>query len=80
VLALVLGDLAENALRQSLIMSQGSLMILFERPISGVISAVAVFFFALPVLQPYLRRARKSEIAAAAAHDAANRRRPVARR
>ena len=53
VLALVLGDLAENALRQSLIMSQGSLLILFERPISGVISAVALVFFALPVLQPY---------------------------
>ena len=50
VLALVLGDLAENALRQSLIMSQGSLLILFERPISGVISAVALFFFALPLL------------------------------
>ena len=41
VLALVLGDLAENALRQSLIMSQGSLLILFQRPISGLISAVA---------------------------------------
>ena len=30
VLALVLGDLAENALRQSLIMSQGSLLIFFD--------------------------------------------------
>ena len=69
VLALVLGDLAENALRQSLIMSQGSPLILFERPISGVISAVAVFFFALPVLQAYLRRARKPEIAAVPSHD-----------
>src|SRR5262249_52865754 len=56
--ALVLGDLAENALRQSLIMSQGSLAILFTRPISGVISAVALFFFALPVLTPYWRRLR----------------------
>src|SRR6266705_1074034 len=36
VLALVLGDFAESALRQSLIMSQGSLLILFQRPISGV--------------------------------------------
>jgi putative tricarboxylic transport membrane protein len=58
VLALVLGDLAENALRQSLIMSQGSLLILFTRPISGVISAVAIFFFALPVITPYWRRLR----------------------
>ncbi len=56
VLALVLGDLAENALRQSLIMSQGSLLILFTRPIAGAITAVAVFFFALPLLVPYWRR------------------------
>jgi putative tricarboxylic transport membrane protein len=60
VLALVLGDLAENALRQSLIMSQGSLAILFTRPISGVISAVAIFFFALPIITPYWRRWRPS--------------------
>ncbi len=58
VLALVLGDLAENALRQSLIMSQGSLLIFFTRPISGVISAVALFFFALPLITPYWRRLR----------------------
>ena len=58
VLALVLGDLAENALRQSLIMSQGSPLILFTRPISGAITAVAIFFFALPLLVPYWRRWR----------------------
>jgi putative tricarboxylic transport membrane protein len=58
VLALVLGDLAESALRQSLIMSQGSLWILFTRPISGAITAVALFFFALPLLTPYWRRLR----------------------
>src|SRR6266705_293441 len=58
VLALVLGDLAENALRQSLIMSQGSLLIFFTRPISGAISAVALFFFALPAITPYWRRRR----------------------
>ena len=56
VLALVLGDLAENALRQSLIMSQGSLSIFFTRPIAGVITAVALFFFLLPVVSPWLRR------------------------
>ena len=61
VLALVLGDLAENALRQSLIMSQGSLSILFTRPIAGVISAVAVFFFVLPIVTPYWRRWRHGD-------------------
>jgi putative tricarboxylic transport membrane protein len=58
VLALVLGDLAENALRQSLIMSQGSLTIFFVRPISGIIMAVAVFFFALPAITPWWRGRR----------------------
>jgi len=58
VLALVLGDLAENALRQSLIMSQGSLSIFFTRPIAGAITTVAVLFFLLPVLTPWWRRLR----------------------
>ena len=58
VLALVLGDLAENALRQSLIMSQGSLLIFLERPISGAITMVALFFFALPAITPWWRRLR----------------------
>jgi putative tricarboxylic transport membrane protein len=58
VLALVLGDMAENALRQSLIMSQGSLAIFFTRPISGAITALAIFFFGLPALTPWLRKMR----------------------
>jgi len=60
VLALVLGDIAENALRQSLIISQGSLAIFFTRPISGAITALAIFFFALPVLTPWWRKLRRS--------------------
>jgi putative tricarboxylic transport membrane protein len=58
VLALVLGDMAENALRQSLIMSQGSLAIFFTRPISGVINTVAIFFFVMPLLTPWWRKVR----------------------
>jgi putative tricarboxylic transport membrane protein len=58
VLALVLGDMAENALRQSLIMSQGSLAIFFTRPISGAITALALFFFVLPALTPWFRKVR----------------------
>jgi putative tricarboxylic transport membrane protein len=59
VLALVLGDMAENALRQSLIMSQGSLAIFFTRPLAAVITALAVFFFVLPMLAPWWRRVRR---------------------
>src|SRR5213596_1822090 len=66
VLALVLGDLAENALRQSLIMSQGSLAIFFTRPIAGAITLVAIFFFALPVITPWWRRLRGVPAAAPA--------------
>jgi len=58
VLALVLGDMAENALRQSLIMSQGSLGILFTRPISGVITLVAILFFIMPIISPWWRKLR----------------------
>ena len=58
VLALVLGDMAENSLRQSLIMSQGSLAIFFVRPISGLITALAIFFFVLPMLTPWWRKIR----------------------
>jgi len=58
VLALVLGDLAENALRQSLIMSQGSLAIFVTRPIAGAITAVALLFFLMPLLRPWWRRVR----------------------
>jgi putative tricarboxylic transport membrane protein len=58
VLALVLGDLAENALRQSLIMSRGSLGVFFTRPIACVITLIALFFLLMPVLTPWWRRLR----------------------
>src|SRR6266700_2380432 len=58
VLALVLGDLAENALRQSLIMSQGSLTVFFTRPIACVITVAALFFLFMPILTPWWRRLR----------------------
>jgi putative tricarboxylic transport membrane protein len=66
VLALVLGDLAENALRQSLIMSQGSLAIFVTRPIAGGITAVALFFFALPLISSWRRRLRSQTAPVAA--------------
>jgi putative tricarboxylic transport membrane protein len=59
VLALVLGDLAENALRQSLIMSQGSLSIFVTRPIAAVITAVAMFFFAMPLIAAYVKSRKR---------------------
>jgi len=46
-LALVPCDGAENALRRSVITSQGSLAIRVTRPIAGAITAVALAFFFL---------------------------------
>ena len=56
VLALVLGDMAESALRQSLIMSQGTLLIFFNRPIAAAITMLAIFFLTLPAITAWRRR------------------------
>src|SRR5262249_39063323 len=58
VLALVLGDLAENALRQSLIMSQGSLSVFFTRPIASVLPIAALSSLLIPTPPPWWRRLR----------------------
>ena len=49
VLAIVLGPLAERSLRQSLLSSQGDVMIFFERPISAVCIALAVGLMLYPI-------------------------------
>ncbi len=59
VLALVLGDLAESAMRQSLIMSQGSPLIFFSSPIAGVVNGLAIFFFLWPAFNAVRNRSRK---------------------
>jgi len=58
VVALVLGDITEEALRQSLILSDGSIMIFFTRPIAAFFMVIALFLFLLPVLGPAARRLR----------------------
>ena len=59
VLALVLGDMAESALRQSLIMSQGSPLIFITRPISAVLVVLSLGLFVSPGIQALLRRWRQ---------------------
>ncbi len=51
VLAIVLGPLAEPALRQSLIISDGSFAIFFNRTYSGPIMIAALIFLFLPLLK-----------------------------
>ncbi len=50
-LALVLGPLAERALRQALIISDAGVLILFQRPISAVLTALAIIAVAVPVVR-----------------------------
>ena len=57
ILALVLGPMMENSLRQSLILSAGNPLIFFNRPISAVILLVAFLILAFPMM-PWLRNRR----------------------
>jgi putative tricarboxylic transport membrane protein len=59
VLAMVLGPLMDNSLRQSLLMSGGSGTIFFTRPICLIIFGMVAVIFLLPVL-PHISRMRKT--------------------
>jgi putative tricarboxylic transport membrane protein len=59
VLAMVLGPLMDNSLRQSLLLSGGSGMIFFTRPICLVVFASVVAILILPVL---VRRKRLQDL------------------
>jgi putative tricarboxylic transport membrane protein len=56
VLAFVLGRMAEEALRQSLLISRGSPAILVSRPLATTILALAVAAAVLPVAVPRIRQ------------------------
>jgi putative tricarboxylic transport membrane protein len=60
ILGMVLGDGLERALRQSLMMSQGDIMILLTRPISATLLLIALMILFLPAL----RKVRSWRIAA----------------
>jgi putative tricarboxylic transport membrane protein len=50
-LALVLGPLAERALRQSLIISDAGVLIFFTRPIAAILTGLALLAVAVPVVR-----------------------------
>jgi putative tricarboxylic transport membrane protein len=52
VLALVLGDMAEQAMRQALIIGHGSPMVFFTLPLALPIMAAAIIIFFWPVIAP----------------------------
>jgi putative tricarboxylic transport membrane protein len=59
ILAMVLGPLMDNSLRQSLLMSGGSGTIFFTRPICLIIFGMVTVILLLPVL-PRISRMRKT--------------------
>jgi putative tricarboxylic transport membrane protein len=61
VLAFILGPQMEQAFRQSLIMSDGSLLIFFTRPISAGAMVLAVFLLISAFLPAWKRRKEKIE-------------------
>ena len=64
VLSIVLGPLAEKALRQSLILSDGSMGIFFdfsEKPIAAVIMYIAIVLLIMPAFGPLYRRLFKKK-------------------
>jgi TctA family transporter len=62
ILAMVLGDRSEDAFRQSMLLSQGSLTIFFERPLSATISILTLIFLAMPIVSLLRRRSTKKAI------------------
>jgi putative tricarboxylic transport membrane protein len=58
VLALVLGDRAEDAFRQSMLFSQGSLTIFFSKPLVASLTLAALAILIVPTLATARRRAR----------------------
>ena len=59
MLGFVLGEMLEKAIRQSLVISQGSPMIFFTRPISMILMAATLLMVVSPVLTGFLRRRRR---------------------
>ena len=60
VLAIVLGPLAERSLRQSLLSSQGDVLIFLERPISAVCIIIAVALMLYPLFISWRKRRKAS--------------------
>ena len=55
VLAIVLGPLAEQSFRQSLLMSQAEMSIFVERPLSALFLAIAVLLASYPAISRFMK-------------------------
>lgn len=62
VLGFVLGEMLEKSVRQSLIISQGSPLIFFTRPISLVLMVATVFMILSPIFTIFRKRRRVTTV------------------
>ena len=62
VLAIVLGPLAENSFRQTMIADLGDWTVFFTRPLSGIIMGLAILLFIAPFLKRFLSRGKTSTL------------------
>ena len=60
VLALVLGDMAENAFRQSLLSSSGQVSVFFSNPLVGTITTVALVMLIWPAVQAVMAKVKRA--------------------
>jgi len=61
ILAQILSPMMENSLRQSLLLSHGSFLIFFTRPISATLLSIAIILLLYPFL-PWFRVRKKLEV------------------
>jgi putative tricarboxylic transport membrane protein len=64
VLAIVLGPIAEPALRQSLLISHGDVSVFLTRPIAGPITVIAIILLFLPLFKLIWSKTRKRQMGA----------------
>ncbi len=61
VLAIVLGPLAEQSFRQSMLGSQGEISVLVERPLSATFLAIAFLLAVYPMISRYMKKRAASK-------------------
>jgi putative tricarboxylic transport membrane protein len=66
VLALVLGDMAETAFRQSMLLSKGKMSIFWSNPLVGSIVTLALVLLVWPLISRLINAARAKPGTAAA--------------
>ena len=61
VLALVLGDKAEDSFRQAMLVSQGEMSILWSNPLVGTISTLAILLLVWPLISKVINKLRPAK-------------------